>query len=69
MVTVLPYMLENSNNVGYFTHYRKMNEKTAVQSSPFNRPLRPEEEAEIYLYSFFNLSTRWGSLWSLPHPG
>jgi hypothetical protein len=25
-------------------------------------------EAEVYLYSFFNLSTRWGG-WSKPRPG
>jgi len=43
-----------------------MNEKTAVQSSPL-RPWRPREETEVY--SFFNFSTRWGSLQSMPHPG
>ena len=29
----------------------------------------PEGGVDSYLYSFFNLSARWGGVWSTPRPG
>jgi hypothetical protein len=37
-------------------------------SSPQNRSRRPRGGVQAELYSFFNLSTRWGG-WSTPRPG
>jgi hypothetical protein len=42
--------------------------KEKPKSSPKNSLRRPKGGIELYLYSFFNLSVRWGRL-STSHPG
>ena len=66
-LTGQPQMTKESTwNTVVLSEGRLLGEKIVLKvkvkrwSSPWNRPQRPRGGVEVYLYSFFNLSARWG---------